>query len=50
MTMENRKIVNKLAVVGALIVILGVGSAASEAFARPTDAHLNPEVSTLFHG
>jgi hypothetical protein len=48
--MENRKIVNKLAVVGALIVILGVGSAASEAFARPADARLNSEVSTQFNG
>ena len=38
--MKSNRLVNGLAVVGALIVILGVGSAANKAFAAPSDAGL----------
>ena len=44
--MRNTKIVNGLAVVGALIIIFGVTSAANQAFAASAAADLNPGVST----
>jgi hypothetical protein len=44
--MRNSKLVNVLAIVGALIVILGVGSAANRAFAAPLDAGLISNVTT----
>ena len=47
--MTTNKIINRLALIGALIVILGVGSAASQAFAGTTDGHLNSRPSTALH-
>lgn len=44
--MRNSKFVNGLALVGALIVILGVSSAANNAFAAPVDASLISSIST----
>jgi hypothetical protein len=44
--MRNNKFVNALALVGALIILLGVSSAANEAFAATPETNLNSEVST----
>ena len=44
--MRNSKLVNALAIIGALIVILGVGSAANRAFAAPLDTSLISGVTT----
>lgn len=38
--MKGNRLVNVLALAGALIIILGVGSAANEAFAAPSEAGL----------
>lgn len=48
--MNTNKFINRLALVGALIVIFGVGSAASQAFAGTTAGHLNSETTTTLHG
>ncbi len=38
--MNSNKIINRLALVGALIVIFGVGIAANQAFAFTSGSHL----------
>ena len=44
--MNTNKFINRLALVGALIVIFGVGSAANQAFAQTTGEHLNSSATT----
>lgn len=44
--MRNNRFVNALALVGALIILLGVTSAANEAFAATPATNLKFEVST----
>ena len=44
--MNTNKFINRLALVGALIVIFGVGSAANQAFARTAGSHLNSAAAT----
>ena len=44
--MNTNKFINRLALVGALIVIFGVGSAANQAFAQTTGTDLNSSAST----
>jgi len=44
--MRNSKFVNALALFGALIILLGVTSAANEAFAATPETNLNFEAST----
>ena len=46
MTMNKNKFINRLALVGALIVIFGVGSAANQAFAATSGDHLNSGTTT----
>lgn len=46
-TMTSSRIINRLALLGALIVIFGVGSAANQAFAASVD--LNSETATALH-
>lgn len=47
--MKNSKWVNGLALVGALIIIFGVGSAANQAFAATLSTNLNSSISTTSH-
>ena len=44
--MKTNKVINRLALIGALIVIFGVGSAANQAFATTVGEHLNSGVTT----
>lgn len=44
--MTNKKVFDGLAVFAALVVILGVGSAAKSAFADPANISLNSGVQT----
>ena len=44
--MRNNRFVNALALVGVLIILLGVTSAANEAFAATPETNLNFEAST----
>ena len=46
--MNTKKLINRLALVGALIVIFGVGSAANQAFATTSGKPLNSAVTTAF--
>ena len=48
--MRNNKFVNALALAGALIILLGVTTAANEAFAATPEMNLNSEVSTSTSG
>jgi hypothetical protein len=45
--MNSSRMINRLALLGALVVIFGVGSAANEAFAATLD--LNSETATALH-
>ncbi len=45
--MRTNKLINGLALLGALIVMVGVSSAANQAFAAGTDAGLNSSLETL---
>jgi hypothetical protein len=45
--MNSSRIINRLALLGAIVVIFGVGSAASQAFATSLD--LNLETKTALH-
>ncbi len=45
--MTSSRIINRLALLGAIIVIFGVGSAANQAFAASID--LNSETATALH-
>ncbi len=45
--MKGNRLVNGLALVGALIIMLGVGSAANEAFAMPSQAGLIFSAETI---
>jgi len=47
--MNTNKFINRLALVGALIVIFGVGSAANQAFASTADTHLNSTATTALN-
>jgi len=47
--MNRDKLINRLALVGALIVIFGVGSAATQAFAGTVSHDLNSCASTALH-
>ena len=44
--MNTNRFINRLALVGALIVIFGVGSAANQAFASTAGNHLNSGATT----
>ena len=44
--MNTNRFINRLALVGALIVIFGVGSAANQAFASTASGPLNSGAST----
>ena len=46
--MNTKKLINRLALVGALIVIFGVGSAANQAFATTSGEPLNSGATTAF--
>lgn len=46
--MNSSKIINRLALLGAIIVIFGVGSAANQAFAASVD--LNSEAAAALNG
>jgi len=48
--MRNNKFVNALAIVGALIILLGVTSAANQAFAAEAGTSLNSGVPTSISG
>lgn len=45
--MNSSRIINRLALLGALVVIFGVGSAANQAFAGPVD--LNSGAKAALH-
>lgn len=45
--MNSSRLINRLAVLGALVVIFGVGSAANDAFAA--DTALNSETAAALH-
>ena len=47
--MNTNKFINRLAVVGALVIIFGVGSAANQAFAGTANSTLNSGTSTALH-
>ena len=47
--MKTNKFINRLALVGALIVIFGVGSAANQAFASTAGTHLKSTPTTALN-
>lgn len=47
--MNTNRFINRLALVGALVVIFGVGSAANQAFASTANGPLNSGTSTALH-